>query len=55
MFKQEGAVEGECMKAERLANPSELCVQVRFYPGGNYRMRDGLLGSGRIPTTGRPF
>ncbi len=43
VFKQEGTVEGECMKPERLANPEEPCVQVCFYPSGNYRLRDGLL------------
>jgi heat shock protein HslJ len=43
VFTQEGTVEGECMKPERLANPTEPCVQVCFYPSGNYRMRDGLL------------
>lgn len=43
VFEQEGTVEGECMKPERLANPTEPCVQVCFYPNGNYRMRDGLL------------
>lgn len=43
VFKQEGIVEGECMKPERLVNPEEPCVQVCFYPSGNYRLRAGLL------------
>lgn len=43
VFKQEGTVEGECMKPERLANPDEPCVRVCFYPSGNYRLRDELL------------